>query len=106
MLFFILGARMKQALFTINTENIIFADKKVILLPNKTLKHTNPNRPLEPLIYHKYEAEEKLCIVNFLQSYPEKQNQLVNDEVRQLLIAYGKPHKPVFRDSVGRWIKN
>ena len=59
MLFLILGARRKQALFTINIENIIFADNKVILLPNKTLKHTNPNRPLEPLTYHKYEAEEK-----------------------------------------------
>ena len=43
MLFLILGARMKQALFTINIDNISFADK-VILLPNNTLKHTNPNR--------------------------------------------------------------
>ena len=49
MLFLILGARRKQAIFTIHTDNIIFADNKVILLPNKTLKHTNPNRPLEPL---------------------------------------------------------
>ena len=49
MLFLILGARRKQVLFTINNESIIFADNKVILLPNKTLKHTNPNRPLEPL---------------------------------------------------------
>ena len=87
-------------------ENIIFTDDKVILLPNKTLKHTNPNRPLEPLTYHKYEAEEKLCIVNCLQSYLEKRNHLVNDEVRELLIRYGKSHKPVSSESVGRWIKN
>ena len=106
MLFLILGPRRKQALFTSNIEKIIFADNKVILLPNKTLKHTNPNRPLEPLTYHKYEAEEKLWIVNSLQSYLEKRNQQVNDEVRELLITYGKPHKPVSRDSVARWIKN
>ena len=105
MLFLILGARRKQALFTINIENIIFADNKVILLPNKTLKHTDPNRPLETFTYHKYEAEEKLCIVNCLQSYLEKLNHLVNSEVRELLITYGKPHKPVSGDSVGRWIK-
>ena len=72
MLFLILDACRKQALFTINIENIIFADSKVIILPNKTLKHANPNRPLEPLTYHKYEAEEKLCILNCLQSYLEK----------------------------------
>ena len=106
MLFLILGARRKQARFTINIENVTFADNKVILLPNKTLEHTNPNRPLEPLTYHKYDTEEKLCIVNCLQSYLEKRNQLVNDEVRELLITYGKPHKPVSRDSAGRWIKN
>ena len=48
MLFLILGAHRKQALFTINIDNNIFGDNKVILLPNKTLNHTNPNRPLEP----------------------------------------------------------
>ena len=106
MLFLILGARRKQALFTINVDNIIFRDSKVILLPNKTLKHTNPNRLLEPLAYHKYKGEEKLCLVNCLQSYLEKRNHLVHDEVRELLITYGKPHKPVSRDSVGRWIIN
>ena len=83
-------------------ENIIFTDDKVILLPNKTLKHTNPNKSFEPLTYHKYEVEGKLCIVNCLKSYLEKRNHLVNDEVRELLITYGKPHKPVSRDSVGR----
>ena len=49
MLFFILGFRRKQALFTINTDKINFADNKVIILPNKTLKHTNASRPLELL---------------------------------------------------------
>ena len=61
---------------------------------------------MEPLTYHKFKAEEKLCIVNCLKSYLEKRNHLVNDEVRELLITYGKPHKPVSRDSLGRWIKN
>ena len=61
---------------------------------------------MEPLTHHKYEAEEKLCIVNCLQSYLEKRNHLVNDEVRELLIRYGKSHKPVSSKSVGRWIKD
>ena len=47
MLFLILGARRKQAFFTSNIDNIIFADNEVIILPNKTLKHTNPNRTLK-----------------------------------------------------------
>ena len=81
MLFLILGTRRKQAIFTIHINNINFADNKVILLPNKTLKHTNPNKPLELLTYPKYEAEERLCIANILQSYLEKRKHLVNEEV-------------------------
>ena len=40
MLFIISGARKKQALFTLSTNNIIFKENKVILLSNKTMKHT------------------------------------------------------------------
>ena len=63
MLFIILGASRKQALFTLSVENIVFKENKIILLPNKTMKHTKANRPLEPLIYHHYPDNEKLCIV-------------------------------------------
>ena len=73
MLFLIFGARRKQGPFY---HNIIFADNKVILLPN-TFKHTNPNRSLKSLTYRKYEAEKKLCIVNCLQSYLEKRHHLI-----------------------------
>ena len=92
---FLIRARRKQGPFY---HNIIFADNKVILLPN-TLKYTNPNRSLKPLTYLKYEAEKKLYIVNCLQSYLEKRHHLVNEEVGELLITYGKPHKPVSKDS-------
>ena len=35
-LFAVLGASRKQALFTISVDNVIFENKKVIFLPNKT----------------------------------------------------------------------
>ena len=89
-LFFILGACRKQALSTINIDNIIFADNKIILLPNKTLKHTNPNKRLEPLTYYKYEAEGKSCLASCLQSHLQKQNYIVNREDRELFITFGK----------------
>ena len=46
---------------TINID-IIFADNTVILLPNKTLKHTNPNRCLKPLTHHEYEGEKNYAL--------------------------------------------
>ena len=59
MLFIILGSRRKQTLFTLSTDNIIFKENKVSLLINKTMKHTKPNTPLEPLIYHHYPENQK-----------------------------------------------
>ena len=61
-LFIILGVRKKQALFTLSVDNIVLKENKFILLPSKTMKHTKANRPLQPLIYHHYPENEKLCI--------------------------------------------
>ena len=46
MLIVYIGARRNQAPFTISVENVL-----VVLLPNKTTKYFNQNRPLDPLIY-------------------------------------------------------
>ena len=87
MLFIILRARRKQTLFTLSTNNIIFKENKVILLPNKTMKHTQPNTPLEPLIYHHYPENQKLCIVNCLKSFIGMWNMLVGEEIKDLILV-------------------
>ena len=35
----------ERVLFTISVENILFKENKVVSLPNKTMKHSNLNRP-------------------------------------------------------------
>ena len=39
------------------------------LLPNRMLKHTKPQRPLEPISYNQYVDKSKSCIANCLKSY-------------------------------------
>ena len=106
MLFIILGALRKQALFILRVDNIVFKENKVILLPNKTMKHTKANRPLESLIYHHYSDNGKLCIVKCLQSYIGIRNTLVTRDIRDLIISYRKLHKPVSSETISRWIKD
>ena len=69
------------------------------------MKHTKENRPLEPLIYHHYPDNEKLYIVKCLQPYIGR-NTLVTRDIRDLIISYGKPHKPVSSETKSRWIKD
>ena len=92
----------KTALFTLSTDNIIFKENKVTLLPNKTMKHTKPNEPLEPLIYYHYPENQKLCIVNCLKSYIGMRNPLVGEEIKDLIISFGKPHKPVSNETISK----
>ena len=106
MLFMILGARRKQALFTITVDNIIIEENKIVFLPNKTLKHSNIHRPLEPLIYQGYPSNEKLCIVNAIQCYLGMRENLVDANTKEFIITYGKPHKPASSDTISRWIKD
>ena len=77
-LFLILRARRNQALMTITVKNVILQNDKLILIQSKTLKYSTPNRPLKPFAYHRYQANEKLCIVNCLQFYLREQNSIVN----------------------------
>ena len=54
MLLVIAGARRKQVLSSIGVEEKLFKENKAVLLSNKTIKHCNLNRPLDPLLYHWY----------------------------------------------------
>ena len=96
----------RKALSTLSVENNVFKDNKVILFRNKTMKHTKANRPLEPLIYHHYHDNEKLCIAKCLQSYIGIRNTIVTQEVKDLVVSYGKPHKPVSSETISRCIKD
>ena len=103
--FIILGARRKQALFTLSTDNVIFKENNFSLLPNKTIKHSKPNISLDPLIYHQYPGNNKSCIVNCLSSYIMMQKALVGEEFKNLIISFETPFKPVSHETISRWIK-
>ena len=95
-----------QAFFTATIDNIIIEDNKIACLPNKTLKHSNILRPLEPLIYQGYPLNEKLCIVNAIQCYLGVRENLDDANTKEFIITYGKPHKPASSDTILRWIKD
>ena len=73
-LILILGARREQALTSITVKNVVLGHYKVILLANKTMKHSAPNRPMKPFVYHSYKENEKLSKVNCMQFYLGERN--------------------------------
>ena len=72
---------------------MIVQTDKAILLPNKTLKHTNPKYPLQHLVYNSFSENENLCIVNCLKFYIGERNKRMDGNQDRLIITYGKLHK-------------
>ena len=99
-----MGARRKQALFTITVDKIVVEENKIVFQLNKTLKHENDRRPLEPLIYHRYSTNDKFCIVKCVSSYYGVRKKLVEANEMKFIITYKKPYKPASSDILSRWI--
>ena len=60
-LLLILIKQRKQTLLVIDTDNVKIYEYKLIILPNSSPKHTNPSRPLQSTVYHKFNGNPKLC---------------------------------------------
>ena len=84
---------------------MIVQTDKAILLPNKTLKHTNPKYPLQHFVYNSFSENENLCIVNCLKFYIGERNKRMDGNQGKLIITYGKLHKEASSDTLPRWIK-
>lgn len=48
----------------------------------------------------------KLCLVKCLLLYLERRKLLFNNEVKKLVISYGKLHRVVGSDTLSRWTKD
>ena len=102
----ILSEQRKKNLLAINIDNVKIYEDKLIILPNSSLKHTKPSRPLHATVYHKYNGNPKLSVVECGKLYIEIRNELVPSEIKQFLVTYEKPHKAASDDTISRWNKN
>ena len=105
MLLMILGARRKQSVMSIDIINYQSNENKAILLPNKLLKDSRSGSLIEPLIYHRFNGNTKLCVVSCLDEYTKQRNTRVPADTGSLRITFGKPYRKPSNDTFARWIK-
>ena len=68
------------------------------------LKHTRPGKHQEPFDFLAYPHDKRLCIMEYLTEYIDRTEPLRGNH-KNLLISYVKPHQPVSKATVARWIK-
>ena len=71
--------------------------------PTKLLKHSRPSFQGEPLTLMAYPLDEDLCVIKTLREYLQRRKHITH---AQLFISYRKPHGPVKKDTVSRWLKD
>lgn len=75
----------------------------VYIAPSHLLKQTKPGKHLATLTFHKYEKNEKLCIVKAFTDYIKRTKDIRNST--KLLISTIKPFGPVSKSTISRWVK-
>ena len=68
------------------------------------LKQTKAGKHLDPIDLKAFADDPRICIVQHLEEYLKRTAQLRGDH-KQLLISYVKPHRPVSKETVARWVK-
>ncbi|KAJ8024270.1 hypothetical protein HOLleu_36959 [Holothuria leucospilota] len=66
------------------------------------VKQTRPGHVGLEVVFEKYQEEECLCIYS-LEAYIDRTKDLRDKS--KLFISYKKPHGPLSRDTISRWIK-
>ena len=74
-----------------------------LVKPMKTSKQGKKNKPIE---FRKFTQEEKICPYNTLEEYLRRtENFRKQSETSKLFLSHVKPHKPVGKDTIARWVK-
>lgn len=92
-----------QSLHLINLDYMTIYEQGVKFLIMEPVKQSAPGRQQPVLILPLYE-DDKLCAVTCLNYYIKCTNNIRTSS--KLFISYSRPHKPVAKETVSRWIKN
>ena len=68
------------------------------------LKTTKPGKECTKLEFLSFDEDPRICVVKYLAEYLERTKNMRHDH-HKLLVSYQKPHRPVSKDTVSRWLK-
>lgn len=106
MLLSLVTAQRGQTLHLIKLENCERKNSKYVIRLVDPIKQTKPGVSLPVLELFSYPPDRRLDIVVVLDEYLRRTRSLRSSTTGKLLLAYVKPHKPIARATISRWIKS
>ncbi|XP_076050262.1 uncharacterized protein LOC143030903 [Oratosquilla oratoria] len=109
MLMALTQAARVQTLHLLVLKNISIKEEAISVWLGDNIKQCRPGFNIQSVKFFPYTKDESLCVCRTLRTYLEKTEHLRDETGKKdgrLLISFIKPHKPVSRDTIARWIKH
>ena len=101
------AARM-QTLHLLSLSGMKIHKDSISVLLTGHIKQCRPTFNVQFVTFHAYSRDSRLCVCEALKFYIARTEQLrsVGMGTERLLLSFIKPHKPVSKDTIARWIRS
>lgn len=104
-LLMLVTAHRVQTIGKINLKNIVINNQHILIKIYELIKTSRPGSTQPCLKIPFYKDRPEICPAEALLAYITMTKPLRNDE-NSLFVSFKRPHKPVSKDTISRWIKN
>ena len=104
MLMLLVSAKRGQAIHGLDLSNMVTNKNNITFHGSALSKESRPRKPLEPLVFHAYPPDKRLCVKHYLLQYLARTESLRQTHT-QVFLSYRKPHLPISRDTLSRYVK-
>jgi len=104
MLLVLLSGQRGRSIHLLDLSLIECKDDLLVLRFGQLLKMSRPGRHLEEITLPAYKNNAELCIVKTFKAYVRR-TLSIRQTKRRLFLSTIRPHAPVSRDTIGKWIK-
>ena len=105
MLLLLLSGHRGQTIHLLDIRNMTLTNSKAKFQIGDIIKTTSPGHHVNALSFSAYAPDRRLCVIRTLTQYLTVTEPLRGTETL-LFVTIKKPHRPVSRDTLRRWVKD
>ena len=104
MLFLLISGQRGQAVPALHLDHLVWSEEgAAVFTLTVPMKTTRVGECLPVVTLKRYIMKRHVCVVDAIKEYIRRTESL-RGEARELIVSFRKPHHPVSRDTISRWV--
>ena len=96
-----------QTIHLLSLDHLHITPERLVITVPDIIKQSRPGFSNSVIVLPRFLEDTRLCVVNCLENYLFRTSVYrKNAERPQIFLSYVKPHLPVTRDTISRWVKS